>query len=107
MITLFQQEQFGLANDPVTIGLYARSLAGKGAYERASAQMRTAYTMLEKQIQEKIASATILPRWYEDLYVVFGRRDGQLGRAVGDGTLRSGTFLLGPGWVGQVLVSSR
>ncbi|MDG2200143.1 MAG: tetratricopeptide repeat protein [Phycisphaerales bacterium] len=79
MISLFQQEQFGLARDPVTIGLYARSLAGKGAYERASTQMRTAYEMLQKQIQDKVAPAAILPRWYEDLFVVFGRRDGQLG----------------------------
>ena len=79
MITLFQQEQFGLSKDPVTIGLYARSLAGKGAYDRASAQMRTAYAMLQKQIQDRTAPAAILPRWYEDLYVVFGRRDGQLG----------------------------
>ena len=79
MIDLFQQDRFGLANDPVTIGLYARSLAGKGAYDRASTQLRAAYAMLKEQIGNKSILAAILPQWYEDLFVVYGRRDGMKG----------------------------
>jgi len=41
--------------------------------------MRNAYAMLKKQIGNKSVPAAILPRWYEDLFVVYGRRDGKRG----------------------------
>lgn len=79
MIDLFQQPQFGLANDPMTIGLYARSLAGKGAYDRAISQLRKEHGILADQIRTRAAHPSVATRWYDDLYVVFAQREGRLG----------------------------
>ncbi len=79
MIDLFQSPQFGLQNDPVTIGLYARSLAGKGAYDRAANQLRKEYGILANQIRAGSVHPSMVTRWYDDLYVVFAARDGRLG----------------------------
>lgn len=79
MIDLFQQPQFGLANDPMTVGLYARSLAGKGAYDRAATQLRKEHGILAGQIRTRAAHPSVATRWYDDLYVVFAQRDGRLG----------------------------
>ncbi|HBZ97266.1 MAG TPA: hypothetical protein DEO57_05415 [Phycisphaerales bacterium] len=79
MIDLFQQPQFGVANDPMTIGLYARSLAGKGAYDRAATQLRKEFGILANQIRVGSVHPSMATRWYDDLYVVFAARDGRLG----------------------------
>lgn len=82
MISLFKDSQFRLQDDPITIGLYARSLAGKGAYERASAQLRNEYKKYQDQIRLGTAPEAIITRWYDDLFVVFSQQDGESGEAL-------------------------
>ena len=82
MISLFKDSQFRLEDDPITIGLFARSLAGKGAYERASTQLRNEYKAYSDQIKDGTAPEAIITRWYEDLFVVFAQQDGESGETL-------------------------
>jgi tetratricopeptide (TPR) repeat protein len=82
MIDLIQRSGTAIESDPQLVGLYARALAGKGAYDRADAQLKRSYPMYVAGISAGKMPDSALRQWYEDLYAVYSSRKPELGAAL-------------------------
>jgi tetratricopeptide (TPR) repeat protein len=74
MLNLIQQSSMKDGMDPQLAGLYARALGGRGAYDRADAQLRQNYQLYLESIKAEQLPESGMRDWYEDLYVVYANR---------------------------------